>query len=198
MLRRLIDSHLLLWLLIAAPAAVMLWRALLAGGGLGHLLQGSGEWAARLLIITLAITPIRMIFKGRLWPLWLVRRRRDFGIAAFAYAVLHLAAYVARQSNIDVILYELQYREYVMGWTAFAAMLVLAAISNDGALRMLGRTWKHIQRLVYAAAAAAFLHWLWIKIDNLPAYVHFAPLAVLEAYRLWYNFSRPSRRRLQE
>ena len=51
---------------------------------------------------------------------------------------------------------------------------------------------------VYAAAVLAFLHWLWIRLDNVPAYAHFVPLAALETFRLWYNFARPSRRRLPE
>ncbi len=45
-------------LLLAIPAIVMLSRLAMTGGGLGHVLQASGEWAARLLIVTLAVTPI--------------------------------------------------------------------------------------------------------------------------------------------
>lgn len=198
MLRTLIDSHALFRLVIAIPAIVMLSRFALAGGGLGHVIQGSGEWAARLLIVTLAITPIRMLFKGYHWPMWLFKRRRDLGLAAFLYAALHLGTYVVRQSSINVILYDIQYLEYIFGWLAFTAMLVLMVISNDAALHRLGTLWKKIQRLVYVAAIAVFLHWIWIKLDNVPALLHFAPLALLEAYRLWYNFVRPGRRHLQE
>lgn len=196
--RTLIDSHALFRLLIAMPAMVMLSRHALVGGGLGHVTQASGEWAARLLIVTLAITPIRMLFKGRHWPMWLFKRRRDLGLAAFLYALLHLVAYIIRQSSINVILYDIQDLEYIFGWLAFAGMLVLALISNDAALHRLGTMWKKVQRLVYIAAVAAFLHWVWIRLDNVPALIHFAPLALLEAYRLWYNFTRPGRRHLPE
>ena len=196
--RTLIDSHALLRLVIAIPAIVMLSRYAFVGGGLGQVIQASGEWAARLLIVTLAITPIRMLFKGRHWPMWLFKRRRDLGLAAFLYGLLHLGAYVIRQSSINVILYDIQYLEYIFGWLAFAGMLVLALISNDAALHRLGTMWKKVQRLVYIAAVAAFLHWVWIKLDNVPALIHFAPLALLEAYRLWYNFTRPGRRHLPE
>jgi methionine sulfoxide reductase heme-binding subunit len=197
-LQKLVNSHALFRLVIAVPAIVMLSRYTFAGGGLGQLLQSSGEWAARLLIVTLAITPIRMIFKGHHWPMWLFKRRRDLGVAAFLYAALHLGTYVARQSNLSIILYELPYIEYLLGWIAFAGLLILAAISNDAALHRLGTAWKTLQRLVYVVAIAAFLHWLLIKLDDTPAYIHFVPLALLEAWRLWYNFSRPSRRHLQE
>ncbi len=178
-------------LLLAIPAIVMLSRLAMTGGGLGHVLQASGEWAARLLIVTLAVTPIRMIFKGRHWPMWLFKRRRDLGLAAFLYALLHLAIYVVRQSNMHVVLYDLQYKEYFAGWLALAIMLLLTLISNDRMLHGLGLWWKRLQRLAYLAALAAFLHWIWMKLDDTPAIVHFVPLVLLEAWRLWYRFARP-------
>lgn len=197
-LRSLINSRLAFRLLIAIPAIVMLSQYVLSGGGLGQVLQSSGEWAARMLVLTLAVTPLRMLFKGRHWPLWLFKRRRDLGVAAFLYALLHLGSYVARQSSLNVILYDMSFIEYLPGWLGFAAMAILFVTSNDWALHRLGTAWKKIQRLVYAAAVLAFLHWLWIRLDNVPAYAHFVPLAALETFRLWYNFARPSRRRLPE
>lgn len=197
-LRPLLDSRMAFRFLIAIPAIIMLARYATVQGGSGHLLQSSGEWAARMLIVTLAVTPIRLLLKNQHWfqpwSMWLFKRRRDLGLAAFLYALLHLAAYLARQSSVGVILYELQFIEYILGWAALISMLVLAVLSNDWMIHHLGRAWKTIQRLAYAAALCVFLHWLWIKLDNVPALLHFAPLAVLEAYRLWYNFARPSSR----
>jgi sulfoxide reductase heme-binding subunit YedZ len=189
-------------LFLALPAIAMLTRFGMTVGGIGQLLQASGEWAARLLIVTLAVTPIRIVFHQfglrQDVPMWLFQRRRDLGLAAFLYALLHLAVYVARQSSPHVILYEMQFIEYLMGWLAMAAMLITAVISNDWSLRHLGATWKVLQRLVYVAALAVFLHWLWIKLDDIPVLLHFMPLAALEAFRLCYNFSRPSARHRQE
>ena len=147
----------------------------------GQLLSASGEWAARLLIVTLAVTPLRMLFHqfglAQHIPMWLFKRRRDLGLAAVLYAALHLATYVARQSNLHLILYEMQYLEYIMGWIAITSMLIIAVISNDWSVHHLGTKWKLLQRLVYVSAVAAFLHWLWIKLDDVPVLVHFAPLA---------------------
>jgi sulfoxide reductase heme-binding subunit YedZ len=196
-LRPLINSRWAFRLLIAVPAILMLTRYFTTQGGFGHLLQGSGEWAARMLILTLAITPIRLLLKNQHWfqpwSMWLFKRRRDLGLAAFLYALLHLSAYLIRQSSLSVILFELQFIEYILGWVALAPMLILAVISNDWAIHHLGTAWKRVQRLVYAAVCV-FLHWLWIKLDDVPAILHFAPLAALEAYRLWYNFARPSQK----
>jgi methionine sulfoxide reductase heme-binding subunit len=195
-LRPLINSHWTFRLLIAIPAIVMLTRYFTTIGGVGHLLQSSGEWAARMLILALAVTPIRLMLKNQHWfqpwSMWMLKRRRDLGLAAFLYGLLHLTAYLIRQSSINVILYEMQFIEYILGWAALASMLILAVISNDRAVHVLGTAWKKVQRLAYVAAICVFLHWLWIKLDDVPALVHFAPLAVLEAYRLWYNFARPS------
>ena len=190
-LPRLVNAPWAFRLLLALPAIVMLSRLALSGGGLGHVLQASGEWAARLLIVTLAVTPIRMMFKGHRWPMWLLKRRRDLGLAAFLYALLHLAIYVVRQSNIHVILYDLQYKEYLAGWLALAIMLLLTLISNDRLLHSLGLWWKRLQRAAYLAALAVFLHWVWMKLDDTPALAHFVPLVLLEAWRLWYRFARP-------
>jgi len=198
MFRTLIESHILFRLLIAVPAVVMLSRLAVTHGGLGQVLQDSGVWGERMLIATLAVTPICMLFKGQAWTTWLVRRRRDLGLAAFFYTVLHLAAYVVRQNNIAVILYDLPYKEYLTGWIGLATMLVLALTSNTWAFRTLGTAWKPVQQLIYVTAIASYLHWLWIKLDHWPAYLHFAPLVLLEAFRLWYNFAKPNRQRPQE
>ena len=192
---RAVNAPLAFRLVLALPAIIMLSRFALSGGGLGHVLQASGEWAARLLIVTLAVTPIRMIFKGHHWPMWLFKRRRDLGLAAFIYALLHLAIYVVRQSSIHVVLYDLQYKEYFTGWLALAIMLMLTLISNDWLLHSLGLWWKRLQRAAYLAALAVFLHWIWMKLDDTPALAHFVPLVLLEAWRLWYRFARPGAHR---
>jgi methionine sulfoxide reductase heme-binding subunit len=192
-LRRAADSHWSFRLLLALPAIVMLSDFALSGGNVGRLLQPSGEWAARLLIVTLAVTPVRMIFKGRHWPMWLFKRRRDLGLAAFLYALLHVASYLIRQSNLHVVLYDLHDKAYVTGWFAFAVMLALAASSNDATLHGLGPWWKTLQRLVYLAALAVFLHWFWMKLDHRAVWLHFIPLVLLEAWRVLHSVLRSRR-----
>lgn len=193
MVLKILLSRLFFMLVIAIPAIIILARYASGVGGLGWVLDASGEWAVRLLIATLAVTPIRMLFRGQHWTAWLFKRRRDLGMAAFLYAALHLAVYMIRQSNLHLILYEAPYKEYLMGWVAFATMLVLAIVSNDWSVHHMGTWWKWLQRFVYVTAVAAFLHWFWIRQDHTAAYLHFAPLVLLEAYRLISNFARPAR-----
>jgi sulfoxide reductase heme-binding subunit YedZ len=195
-LRSLIESHAAFRLLLAFPALFMLWQFFFGAGSWGLLMGQSGEWAARLLIATLAVTPIRLMMKqaglGPHWPMWLFQRRRDLGLAAFLYAALHLGTYLLRQPNLHVVLFDMQYIEYTTGWIAFVTMLALALTSNDRAVHAMGRWWKALQRLAYVSAAAAALHWMWIRLDDTAMWLHVIPLAVLETYRLWHNFARPS------
>jgi sulfoxide reductase heme-binding subunit YedZ len=195
-LRRIIDSHWAFRLLLAVPALVMLWQFFFGAKSWGLLLGQSGEWAVRMLLLTLAVTPVRLLMRqaglGPHWPMWLFQRRRDLGLAAFLYAALHLSTYLIRQPNLHVVLFDMQFREYIAGWAAFITMLALALTSNDRAVHGLGRWWKPLQRLAYVSAAAAAFHWMWIRRDDTAMWLHFIPLAALEAYRLWYNFARPS------
>lgn len=194
---RLVDRRPLFRLLLAVPAALFLADFALAHGSAGRLLGESGEWAARFLILALAVTPVRLLMRqaglGPRWPMWLFKRRRDIGLAAFLYAALHLAIYVARLPTLAAALHDLPYKEYLAGWAAFALLLVLALTSGQRAVHALGPWWKPMQRLSYGAAAAVLLHWLWIRFNDTAALAHFVPLAALEAYRLWRRMAEAKR-----
>jgi methionine sulfoxide reductase heme-binding subunit len=193
-----LQSPALFRVVLTLPALAFLSEFIFVRPSFGALLQSSGEWAARLLIVTLCVTPIRYLLRAipgsQQASMWLFKRRRDIGLAAFLYALFHLGTYVVRQANIHVILYDLPYKEYLMGWIGFATMLVLALTSNGRAVHALGPWWKRLQRLTYVAAAAVFLHWFWIRLDHWLSFLHFLPLILLEAYRLWYEFARPALR----
>ena len=192
---RLIESHWAFRALLALPALIILVQFIrLRSWGL--VLDQSGEWALRMLILTLAVSPLRLVMKqlhmGPHWPSWLLKRRRELGLATFLYAALHLAAYLARESNLHVVLFDMKYLEFALGWAGFALLLVLALTSNDTSVHRLGTWWKPLQRVVYLAAIAAFLHWYLIRLDHAALWLHLAPLAVLEGYRVLYNFARPA------
>jgi sulfoxide reductase heme-binding subunit YedZ len=195
MLNRLLASHWAFRFLLAVPAILML-LAFFRLQSWGLLIDRSGDWAVRMLILTLAVTPVRLIMKqmglGPHWPMWLMKRRRDLGLAAFLYAALHVSAYLIRQANLNVVLFDMWFLEYAMGWLAFLTMLVLALTSNDEAVHWLSKWWKPIQRLAYVSVIAAALHWFWMRLDHTAVYLHFIPLVLLEAYRVMYNFARPS------
>jgi sulfoxide reductase heme-binding subunit YedZ len=183
-LRRLLDSPYFAWLLLAVPAAWWLqayWRETLFYGEFVH---ASGVLSTRLLILTLALTPLARLMPRAGWLKWLRRRRRYLGVAAFGYALLHAAVYLERQQSIDRILEDAMAAAMWTGWLALVVMLALAATSNDASVRRLGRRWPLLHRTVYVVAALTFAHWILSAFDPVPGYIHLGVLAGLETIRL--------------
>jgi sulfoxide reductase heme-binding subunit YedZ len=183
MLRIILNKKATFWLLLSIPAIIML-REYWTGNVIAmDMLHPTGEWSARLMIVAMILSPMVSIFGSRPWLNWLVQRRRALGVAAFAYAVLHLIFYVIDMGNLGDILAEF----WALGiWTGWAAMLLfvpLAATSNDGAMRALKAGWKKLQRLVYPAAILVLIHWIFVHNNLGPALVHFVPLILLVAAR---------------
>ena len=136
------------------------------------------------MILTLAITPLRLLFRKHSPSVWLSRRRRDFGVASFAYAAIHTIIYLANKAQLDLVLAELGSPDILVGWVALAMFIPLAITSNDLAVRALKRSWKRLHRLVYPAAIVTFLHWVLAAFDPTTALVHIGILAVIEIVRV--------------
>lgn len=181
---RFLHSRLALSILLAAPGVVWLtgyWRDPLAYGEVVH---ATGVLASELLILTLAITPLARLLPRARWIGWLRRRRRYLGVAAFGYALLHAAVYFVRQPALADIVDDARMAAMWTGWVALAIMLPLAVTSNNQAVRWLRWRWQLLHRAVYVVAVLSFAHWALSAFDPVPAYIHFAALAVLEFLRL--------------
>jgi sulfoxide reductase heme-binding subunit YedZ len=193
---RVSSDRILLWSLLAVPAAGMAWTWRgEAEPWLADYVAATGLWSARLLIVALCLTPLRELFGHSPWLAWTIRRRRAIGVAAFCYALLHLILYVADMADFGAILDEATAPAMIAGWLGFAAMLPAALISNDPAMRALGPAWKRIQRLAYPAAILTLLHWLWVHDGSGEAIAHFLPLALLQSIRLARGLGSLSQRR---
>lgn len=186
-------SRLALWLLLALPGAGMLyaWNTTPEDYGYGHIVKDTGKWAAWLLMATLAVTPVRLLGKGRKWSAWLVRRRRDLGLASFSYALGHTTIYLTDKTSPAVIWEEAGSPDLLLGWIAFLLFLPLALTSNDVAVRAMKRSWKRLHRLVYPAAVLTFLHWVLTSFDPTTAYAHIAVMAAVEILRVWLQRRPP-------
>jgi methionine sulfoxide reductase heme-binding subunit len=179
-----LNHHLFVWTILAAPVPVLIVAYVRGQMFYGEVLHVSGELSARLLILTLAITPLRMIFAHARWPIWLQQRRRWFGVASFAYAMLQTVIYLERKADWSAILADGLRFEMWTGWLALGIFLLLALSSNDLSVRLLKRTWKKLHRWVYVAAGLTFMHWIFTAFDIVPALVHLLILVGLESYRL--------------
>ena len=183
-----------LWALLSVPAMTMIPALLTETGREFHfLLHPSGEWAVRLMILSMLVTPLMYLTKGATWVRWLKANRRYFGVAAFAYAAVHTYVYVVGEGSLAKILSEATAIDMWTGWLSFAIFIPLAATSMDYAVRKMGTWWKPLQRWTYAAAVLALVHWAslhgWSEVGG--ALVNFSPLIVLTIYRLWWLYLRP-------
>jgi len=144
-----------------------------------------GDTALRVLLVTLAISPIRDITGWA--PIALIRRR--IGLAAFFYAFLHMLAYLALDSgwSLTLLWEDVMLRTYIMlGMAALVLMIPLAVTSTNGMIRRLGRkTWDRVHWLIYPLATLAVAHnLLMVKlIDGDPA-THAVILAILLLWRV--------------
>lgn len=179
-----LKSKYFLWLLLAVPALLMLNRFVADTSAAESLLHGSGEFSARMLIVAMLASPLKLLFGKQRWTHWLVKNRRYFGVAAFSYALLHTIFYIVDMNSVRLMLDELWTPGIWTGWVAFIIFIPLALTSNDTSQRFLRRRWKQLQRWVYPAAVLTLMHWIFVHNNIGPALVHFVPLAALEIYRL--------------
>ena len=184
----------LLWLVLALPAAVMAWRLGTSQVTPFDLYHPTGELSLRLMILALLPGPLVEFFGANRFLRGWIAVRRNLGVAAFAYALLHLAAYILDMQAIPAMLGEIGLPGIWTGWLALALLVVPASISTDRAVRSLGRRWKHWQRLVYPALLLALAHWTLLDRAWGPALVHLAPLLLAWSLRLaarnGYRFRR--------
>ncbi|MEP0945120.1 MAG: ferric reductase-like transmembrane domain-containing protein [Rhizobiaceae bacterium] len=184
-LKTILNSRIFIWALLALPSIPMTLAITSGNADLEGLLHPTGEFAARFMIIAMIITPFRLMFpKAKFW-MWMMRRRRNFGVAAFAYAALHTVLYIVDMNSLQAMLDEFLALGIWTGWVAFAIFIPLAVTSNDTSQRLMLSWWKPLQRWVYPAAVLTLLHWMFVHNDFGPALVHFVPLALLEVYRVW-------------
>jgi methionine sulfoxide reductase heme-binding subunit len=177
------------WAICLAPLAILLYRAAthdLSANPISFVTNWLGDWTLRLLLASLAMTPLRILF-GFSWPITL---RRLLGLFAFAYAVLHFGVWLVLDQFFDwpAMIADIAKRPYItVGMTALLLLIPLAATSTTGMIKRLGgRAWNRLHALVYAIGVLAALHFFWLaKKARTEPYWYALVLAVLLAVRLW-------------
>jgi sulfoxide reductase heme-binding subunit YedZ len=176
------------------PGAV----ALLGPDPTATLSHGTGFAALRILIISLAITPVRRLSKSLGW---LVRFRRMLGLYAFFYASVHLLVYLKLYANLDwaTLVDDLSKRRYIIaGFSAWLLLLPLALTSTKWSIRKLGKRWQALHRLVYVAAVLGIVHYWWIVktgvLDPLKITIVLAVVLLVRPAWLWIDAKRRPRR----
>jgi methionine sulfoxide reductase heme-binding subunit len=180
----LLKSPYFTWILLALPSMLML-NGYATGGASAHdLLHPSGEFSARAMILALYCSPLFALFPKSRIIRSLMKRRRYIGVAAFGYAALHTAWYLIDKGSLSAALKDVLMLSIWTGWLAFLIFVPLAATSNNWSVKQLGVKWKSLQKWVYAAAALAAAHWLFLDYAIGPVLVHFLPLLILQGIRI--------------
>ena len=176
------------------PAGWLLYRALWGSLGvnpLETLTNETGIWTLRLLVATIAITPIRWLTKWN--PI--INFRRMIGLFAFFYGTVHFFVYFLfdRSLMLDGLWEDIVLRPYItVGFTAFVLMIPLAITSTKGWIRRLGgRRWNLLHKLVYASASLGVLHYWWkVKLDVTNPMIYAAIVGALLGWRVVKTVSK--------
>lgn len=200
--RWIVLLKIVVWALCLSPVGLLVWKALhdeLGANPLSEITLTTGHWTLYLLLITLAVSPLRKIIGLN----WLIRFRRPLGLFAFFYGCLHLMTYLWFDKGFDLheIVKDIYKRPFITaGMTAWTLMLPLALTSTAASIRWLGgKRWQALHRLIYASAIAGVVHFWWlVKRDltrpEIMAVILFALLSFRIIDRLWSNRTpRPAR-----
>ena len=186
------------WVLSAVPVLMLVFQAF--SGGLGAnpiqvITRSLGDWSLRFLLLSLAITPLRM------WTGWrqIVGLRRTFGLVAFSFACLHLLSYVGLDLffDLDTLLKDLVKRTFItVGMVAFVLLVPLAITSSHKMIRRMNpQHWRLLHRMVYVISPLVILHfWMMIKAGyDRPTLYGLVALALLSMRLVGITMREPDR-----
>ena len=161
------TARLLTWLThIGAwiPLGVLLWEYFTNNLGVDpvrEILFHTGTTALVLLVLSLAVTPVTIIFGWK----QVIPLRRPLGLYAFFYVCLHLLTFLGLDYAFDLafIIDGIIEQPFVLvGTAAFLLLIPLAVTSTKGWQRRLGRRWKTLHKLRYVIIMLALVHFFWL------------------------------------
>ena len=182
-----------LFLLLLAPIAMLAYRFYSEGFGanpIETINRFTGDWALRILLLTLAISPLIRITR------WnnIIQYRRMVGLFAFFYVCVHLTSYVVLDQFFDfgAIIDDVFKRPFITaGFSSFILLIPLAITSTNKMVKRLQYRWIQLHRLIYLIAMLAVLHFWWmVKVDTREPMIYAIILAILLGFRLVYFIKR--------
>lgn len=193
-LRRLVEHKALVFALCCVPLlwiAFDAWRGNLTADPIKEVEHRTGDWTLRLLLTTLAISPI-VGLSGWNWPR---RARRMLGLFTFFYGLVHFTMWIGLdqalffgQLELAELKKDIFERKYItVGFAALVLMIPLAATSTNWAIRKLGGDrWRWLHRLVYLSALGGVVHYYWlVKSSHVRPLTYAAVFLVLMSWRVW-------------
>lgn len=179
------------WLLALLPLARLVWLGFnddLGANPVEFVEHSTGTWALVFLLVTLSMTPIRLI-TGQVWQIQL---RRILGLFMFFYASLHIITYVWLDFALlwnEMLIDITKHPRILVGMAAFLLTIPLAATSNSYMIKRLKTNWKKLHQLVYVIAILVVVHYLLLVKKDLTEPIYYAAaLAILFGIRLYYQY----------
>ncbi|MES2579338.1 MAG: protein-methionine-sulfoxide reductase heme-binding subunit MsrQ [Pseudomonadota bacterium] len=180
------------WICALLPLARLIWLGVhddLSANPVEFVERSTGTWALVFLLITLSMTPIRLL-TGQVWQIQL---RRMLGLWMFFYACLHITTYIWLDYSFlwtDIVKDIIKHPYVIVGFMAFMLTIPLAITSNKFMIKRLKKNWKKLHQVVYLIAILAILHFWWlVKKDVTEPFYYAAVLGILFGIRLYYKYS---------
>ena len=180
----------LVFILLLTPALHLgwgIWQETLGANPLEAIIRGLGDWGLRILLLTLAVSPLRRLTG---WG-QILRLRRMLGLFAYFYVVLHLLGYLWFDQFFDwpEIWRDIIERPFItIGMVAVVLLTPLAITSTKGWIRRLGKNWKRLHLLVYLIAILGVIHFFWmVKLDISEPTLYASILAILLGERVFHT-----------
>lgn len=188
--RTLVALKVLVWILCLAPIAIWVYQgfhAQLGANPVDRIQNKTGLVTIRLLMLTLAVTPLRRITG---WN-WTIKFRRLLGLFTFFYAFIHLLVYAVADNQLDIaaIVKDVGKRPFILlGMMGFLALVPLAITSTAGWIRRMGgKNWNRLHKLIYFTGVMGVIHfWLRVKKDHSEPALYVCILVALLGMRLLF------------
>ena len=155
-----------------------------------EILDRLGNWGLRLLMATLAVTPMRRLTDFN----WLARFRRMLGLFTFFYILMHFLTWFWLDQGmlLSAIVEDVVKRPFItIGFAAFVLLLAMAVTSTSGMRRRMGRGWDKLHSSIYAVGILGVWHYWWqVKKDITEPLVYALILGALLGARAWWMVRR--------
>ncbi len=178
----------LVFILLLLPALYYgwgIWQDTLGANPLEAVIRGLGDWALRILLLTLLMSPLRRLVN---WA-QVLRLRRMLGLYAYFYVILHLLGYLWFDQFFDweEIWFDILERPFItIGMVSVVLLTPLAITSTKAMIRRLGKNWKRLHSLVYLISILTIIHFWWmVKLDVTEPAIYSVLLALLLGERLY-------------
>ncbi len=188
--QKIITVKIVIWLLAMLPLVRLVWLGFnddLGANPVEFVERSTGLWALIILLITLSLTPIRLI-TGHVW---VIQLRRLTGLFMFFYACLHITTYVWLDFGFvwsDIVKDIAKHPRILVGFGAFMLAIPLAATSNSYMIKRLKTNWKKLHQAVYMLAILAVVHFLWLVKKDVTEPLYYAiALAILLGIRIYFK-----------